>query len=165
MTQWYCYIQDQQYGPVDEPTLRQWIHEGRVLPENMVWNPQLPDWTPARDVPGLMSGASVGGPPQHPQTPASSPSHTRYPQAGAGYQPHQAGLCLGLAIAGWVTCCFFLDIAALILASKEIQEMDAGRKDPSGRGMAKAAQIISGIHLGLQALSILGSILTGLAAA
>ena len=80
-------------------------------------------------------------------------------------QPHSAGLPLALSIVGWATCCLFVDIAALILASKEIQEMDAGRKDPSGRGMAKAAQILSGIHLGLQALSILGSIVLGLAAA
>jgi uncharacterized membrane protein len=49
MKQWYCHIGGQRYGPVDEDTLRSWIHEGRVTGEHLVWSDGMPDWTPARN--------------------------------------------------------------------------------------------------------------------
>jgi hypothetical protein len=161
MTPWYCYIQGQQYGPVDEPTIRQWVRERRLLPENMVWNPELPDWMPARDVPGLLEATgpgSVGA--QPPPVPAGVPGSLYSREQ----KPHKALLVLVLAIVGWVSCCFVFDVIAVILASGEIREMDAGQKDPSGRGMAKAAQILAIIHLGLIALSTLTHVLTAMVA-
>ncbi|GAB5401900.1 MAG: hypothetical protein Aurels2KO_01310 [Aureliella sp.] len=45
---WYLRISDgQQFGPVDEPTLMQWLSEGRVTQESYVWRDGWPDWTPA----------------------------------------------------------------------------------------------------------------------
>ncbi|NBB95416.1 MAG: DUF4339 domain-containing protein [Planctomycetes bacterium] len=40
MGQWYCVVQGQQYGPVDEAAVRQWIQEGRLLPllSKIIWS-------------------------------------------------------------------------------------------------------------------------------
>ena len=93
MSQWYCYIQGQQYGPVDEPTVRQWVREGRILPDNMVWNEQLPDWTPAADVPGLMGGGSAA--------PAASSAPSQYcPERGYGRVFGVVGLLGGVGNGG-----------------------------------------------------------------
>lgn len=54
MSQWYCYIQDQQYGPVDDETLEQWSDEGRLGPDDLVWREGMREWAPARTVPGLV---------------------------------------------------------------------------------------------------------------
>ncbi len=44
---WYCHIKGQQYGPVDEATLRTWISEGRVLPNDLVWAEGMENWVKA----------------------------------------------------------------------------------------------------------------------
>ena len=46
MGQWYCHTGGQQYGPIEEFVLRQWIAEGRVRPEDLVWSPGMPAWQP-----------------------------------------------------------------------------------------------------------------------
>ena len=47
MKQWYCHIGGQRYGPVDENALRDWIDDGRVEAQTMVWSEGMPDWVPA----------------------------------------------------------------------------------------------------------------------
>ncbi len=47
MTQWYCGIQGQQYGPVDEQVLRDWIAEGRLTANDSVWCDGMGAWRPA----------------------------------------------------------------------------------------------------------------------
>jgi hypothetical protein len=38
MANWYCNAQGQQFGPIDEPTLISWIAQGRIGPNDLVWN-------------------------------------------------------------------------------------------------------------------------------
>lgn len=51
MGQWFCHINGQQYGPVDEAALRQWMKEGRVRADTLLWTEGLTNWAPARDLP------------------------------------------------------------------------------------------------------------------
>ncbi|MBN1942611.1 MAG: DUF975 family protein [Phycisphaerae bacterium] len=61
MTQWY-YVQDgRQAGPVDDATFRQWIAEGRVSREQLIWCEGMAQWQAAGTVPGLFA-ASVPPP-------------------------------------------------------------------------------------------------------
>jgi len=54
MKQWYCNIGGQQYGPVSEEVLEDWIDQGRVLPECLVWSEGMADWiTAARAMPDM----------------------------------------------------------------------------------------------------------------
>lgn len=49
--EWHVSIHSQQYGPVDVNTLYQWISEGRITPENTIWNSSMPNWIPAAQTP------------------------------------------------------------------------------------------------------------------
>ncbi|KPK81368.1 MAG: hypothetical protein AMJ81_10640 [Phycisphaerae bacterium SM23_33] len=53
MTQWYCFVGGQQYGPVSEEVLRRWIAEGRVRPGDYVWAAGMASWAAAGSIPGL----------------------------------------------------------------------------------------------------------------
>jgi len=65
MKQWFCAIEGRRYGPVDEGALRQWIAEGRVSADHLVWTEGMGDWVRADSAPGLFV-AVPGGPPPLP---------------------------------------------------------------------------------------------------
>ena len=54
--------------------------------------------------------------------------------------PHRGGAILALGILGLVVC-FICGIVAWIMGNKDLWEMDAGRMDPSGRGLTQAGRI------------------------
>src|SRR5262249_38518914 len=57
-----------QYGPAKPNTMRQWIAEGRVTGDSLVWRERWPDWKLANATfpnlggPGALAAASMGGP-------------------------------------------------------------------------------------------------------
>ena len=42
MAQWFCHLGGQQYGPIDESVLRQWILESRIKATDNVWSESMP---------------------------------------------------------------------------------------------------------------------------
>ena len=58
-TGWHLSVGGTTYGPYDWAKLVAWVREGRVGPDDLVWQSQLPTWMPARQVPGLFPGAPV----------------------------------------------------------------------------------------------------------
>lgn len=77
-----------------------------------------------------------------------------YP-SGQPMRPHRGVLILVLGILGLV-CCFILGIVAWIMGNTDLREMDAGRMDPSGRGLTQAGKIcgIISVVLGIVGLAI-----------
>ena len=73
-------------------------------------------------------------------------------------KPHRATTILVLGILGLVIC-GPLGIAAWIMGSGDLKEMDAGTMDPSGRGMTQAGKICGLIATVLLAIGILFGIL------
>jgi hypothetical protein len=67
------------------------------------------------------------------------------PRRGGG-KPHRGVMILVLGILGFF-CCFILGIVAFFMGQSDIKEMDAGRMDPSGRGLTKAGMIIGLISI------------------
>lgn len=55
-------------------------------------------------------------------------------------RPHRGVLILVLGILGLV-CCFILGIIAWVMGNTDLQEMRAGRMDPSGEGLTQAGRI------------------------
>ena len=53
-----------------------------------------------------------------------------------------------------LVCCFAFGIAAWILGSSDLREMDMGRMDPSGRGLALAGKICGIVSVALAALTL-----------
>lgn len=60
--------------------------------------------------------------------------------AGQPVRPHRGAMVLVLGILGLV-CCFILGIIAWVLGNGDLREIDAGRMDPSGRGLTQAGKI------------------------
>ena len=57
---WHLSREGTTYGPYGWSDLVAWAREGRVGPDDMVWHDQLPSWTPARHVPGLIPPEAGG---------------------------------------------------------------------------------------------------------
>jgi hypothetical protein len=55
-------------------------------------------------------------------------------------KPHRGVLILVLGILG-IVCCFILGIIAWVMGNGDLREIDAGRMDPSGRGLTQAGKI------------------------
>ncbi len=82
------------------------------------------------------------------QTPPPQPP-TEQPTA-----PHRGVVVLVLGILG-IVCCFILGIVAWVMGNNDLREMDAGRMDPSGRGMTQAGKICGMVSVALQIIGFL----------
>ncbi len=72
-----------------------------------------------------------------------------------GHQkPHRGVLILVFGILSWAVCLIF-GILAWVWGNTDLQEMDAGRMDPSGRGLTQAGRIIGMISVLLTVAVIL----------
>ncbi len=58
---WYYEDAGMQHGPVEEAVLRQLLLTGQVDHEALVWNDGLANWTPASQIPGMISLVSTAG--------------------------------------------------------------------------------------------------------
>ena len=54
--------------------------------------------------------------------------------------PHRGVLILVLGILG-IVCCFICGIIAWVMGNNDMREIDAGRMDPTGRGLTQAGKI------------------------
>ena len=77
------------------------------------------------------------------------------PQGPAQMQlrPHRGVLILVLGILG-IVCCFICGIIAWVMGNGDLREMDAGRMDPSGRGLTQAGKICGMISVILQIIGL-----------
>jgi hypothetical protein len=64
-------------------------------------------------------------------------------------RPHRGVLILVLGILG-IVCCFICGIVAWVMGNNDIREIDAGRMDPSGRGLTQAGKICGMVSVILQ---------------
>jgi hypothetical protein len=80
-----------------------------------------------------------------------------FPQASAYPEDSQATTILILGILG-IICCAPLGIAAWIMGNRELEAIDAGRRNPENRGTANAGRIIGIVATALMALGILAFI-------
>ena len=67
--------------------------------------------------------------------------------------PHRGGVILAFGLIGLVVCHPF-GIAAWVMSSSDLKEMDRGYMDPSGRDLTKAGQILGIVATGLMALQL-----------
>jgi len=84
-----------------------------------------------------------------------------YP-VGQPMRPHRGVMILVFGILGLV-CCFIFGIVAWVMGNGDMREMDAGRMDPSGRGLTQAGKICGIISVALAILGIVIGILMTIA--
>jgi hypothetical protein len=64
---WFFASQGKQQGPYPEAQLREFIANGTVRAETLVWSEGMAGWQKAGDIPGLLAGAVGPPPPPVPQ--------------------------------------------------------------------------------------------------
>ena len=72
---------------------------------------------------------------------------------GGAMRPHRGVMMLVFGILGIVLCVIF-GILAWVMGNADLREMDAGRMDPTGRGMTQAGKILGIISVALLLLGI-----------
>jgi uncharacterized membrane protein len=101
MAQWYATSQGQQYGPVPEQEMRDWLASGRIKPTDNVWTEGMPAWIPAAQAfPAVGSSAPPALPPAGPFPELPPRRFTGLQSASALISQSWRGLsgCWGLAI-------------------------------------------------------------------
>lgn len=86
-----------------------------------------------------------------------------FPESASYPEQSQATTILVLGILG-IICCAPLGIAAWIMGNRELEAIDAGRRNPEGRGTANAGRIIgivATVLLGLGILFFIASLIFG----
>jgi hypothetical protein len=68
-------------------------------------------------------------------------------------KPHRGVIILVFGILAFVVCPFF-GIAAWVMGNTDLEEMDAGWMDPSGRDFTKAGRICGMIATGFMILQV-----------
>ena len=68
-------------------------------------------------------------------------------------KPHRGVLILVLGILG-IVCCVICGIIAWVMGNGDLREIDAGRMDPSGRGLTQAGKICGMISVILPIIGI-----------
>lgn len=75
------------------------------------------------------------------------------PGGGGAMRPHRGVMILVFGILGLVVCVIF-GIVAWVMGKGDLQEMAAGRMDPSGEGLTKAGKICGMIGVILNLVAI-----------
>ncbi len=78
--------------------------------------------------------------------------------------PHRGTMILVFGILG-IVCCLIFGILAWVMGNKDLREMDAGTRDPSGRGLTQAGKICGIVGVVLQIVGFLLNVLFGVGAA
>jgi hypothetical protein len=85
------------------------------------------------------------------QTPPPPPQGP--PPPGGAMQPHRGTQILVFGILGLV-CCVIFGIVAWSMGSKDMQEIRAGRMDPSGEGLTNAGKILGMVSVILAIVAV-----------
>ncbi len=90
---WFFASNGQQQGPYGEGQFRDFIAQGAITPDTLVWSEGMSGWQKAGDVPGLMRGGAR--PPAMPQV---GPPPV---MAGGGYSGDHGGAALSIDFGVW----------------------------------------------------------------
>ena len=134
MMQYYFKASDKnEYGPIGKGEIQAWLQQGRMNQDSLMRAVDSEEWRPLNDYPELLVllAPSSSTPP-----PSTSP-----PQATATHvEPHRGALILTFGILS-IVCCFPFGIAAWIMGNNDMQQIEAGMMNPSGKGITNAGKI------------------------
>ena len=136
-------LDEKEYGPFGEAKIRDLLQQGRMNQDSLVRARDSEEWQPLNDYPELMALLAPSS--------SAPPSPTPPPQADVKhYSPHRGALILTFGILG-VACCFPFGIAAWVMGNNDMQQIEDGTMDPTGKGITNAGKIcgIIGTVLGI----------------
>ncbi len=132
--QYYFKASDEnEYGPIGEGEIRTWLHQGRMNQNSLMRAVNSGEWRPLNDYPELIAllALSSSAPPAPPSSSKATSTHL---------EPHRGALILTFGILS-IVCCFPFGIAAWIMGNNDMQQIQAGIMDPSGKGITNAGKI------------------------
>ena len=141
MNQWHYSAFEKQHGPVSEFELRQFIAQGVVSSQSLVWREGMVEWRPLAEVPELCSlpiyGATGGA------YPAMMPGYT--PTCGLSIASLVCGICSVFSLLCFIGA--FASIPAVICGHLALKKIRESEFPMAGRGMAIAGLIMG--YLGI----------------
>lgn len=88
---WHVFVGGASYGPYEWTDLVAWVRDGRMGPDDLVWQARLPGWIPARQVPGLFSAPTGAAPwAAQPVVASHAPPAVAPPADAAAWAPAEA---------------------------------------------------------------------------
>ena len=112
-----------EYGPISVDQMRQWITEGRINAQTLVWSEASGNWKPLsayEELSGLTPSPTGPGP-----APTTPPPRNAFPGAVSGGQPRPSNY-LVQAILVTLCCCLPFGIAAIVFSAQVNSKYDAG---------------------------------------
>ena len=169
----------QTYGPVSRSELDAWFNQDRLTATSRVRQeggisqsaielyPSLAEGMPAQPQANPFAEQKSSNPyaaPQH------SEGHAAV-QAAGPHAAHRGGMVLTLGIlslcCNFLCCCCFLSfipgICAWTMGRTDLQQMSAGRMDPSGRSTTQAGMVLGIIGTVISTLAIIFQVLMAIA--
>ena len=133
MEYYFKALDEKEYGPLEQAQIRDWLGQGRMDGNSQVRSADSDDWSPLSGHPELSELLAPSR--------STPPSPTPSPQADVQhYAPHRGALILTFVILG-IACCFPLGIAAWIMGNNDMQQIEAGMMDPTGKSITNAGKI------------------------
>lgn len=174
MADWFYGKEGQQYGPIDEPTLRARVATGEIAQDDLIWTEGMNEWTPLNKVSqfnaqapaAVSSGSAETYESSDPTSPYAPPAANPVapPLGGVQIAPPTSGLAIASLVCGIVAillcACggFVAGIPAVIcghMAMKQTAPVIGSNQVPmGGRGMAIAGLIMGYIGIVFTVLGI-----------
>jgi len=152
MAEWFANISQQQYGPVEEGVLHDWVVQGRLGPYDLIWSQGMARWVQAVTVfPGWFG---KNPPPLTNVTPAPGMPGGLMQGLAVGVKPHRGGMLLAFGILG-ILCCIVFAILAWVMGGNDLREIREGRMDPNGQSLTNAGRICGIVGVVVQCLGYL----------
>jgi hypothetical protein len=179
MAEWYYGKEAQQFGPIDEATLRARIAAGEVSGSDLVWTEGMVEWIPLSKVSQFSGPAPQAGSSESPEKYVTDDPASPYaPPAvnpvasvvGGGVQlaPPTSGLAIASMVCGILSLffCFcggmLLGIPAVICGHMALKQTGSERPGMTprmgGRGMAIAGLIMGYIGILLIIVGIIANV-------
>jgi hypothetical protein len=149
-------VDKQEYGPVTEEQVRQWLAEGRANAQTLVQREGETDWKPLGTLPEFAASFPAQTSPPPPPPDAFGPS---IPGTPAGLRP-QIPNYLVQAILVTLCCCLPFGIVAIVYAAQVNSKLDTG--DVAGATAASNnAKLWCWIGFGTGAVAMLVYLIVG----
>lgn len=147
---WYCFVNQQRYGPVELELLKEWARQSRLRPTDLVWAEGMDQWTPAEQADPLGDAFAQAGPPV-----AVAPSYQQPAQEPApGAVTSMVLGIIGAVIAGCAGAGLVLGLLALHYRKRAMVYLESDPIRWGGRGMATAGYVLGIIDIILGALGM-----------
>ncbi len=177
MSEWYYSDKDERRGPISLEMLQRLIQNGAIGPDELAWTEGMTDWKAISSIPELrpqqQKSSSFGSPSS--DRPRFDPDRDISRTRDQGHErdsyddsrryddtrrsnfnkaPHRGTTILVLGLLG-ILVCGFIAFPAYTMGKADLEEMKAGRMDPSGEGLTRAGYILGIVGMVIIVLNIL----------